>query len=659
MASAGTVTIDFAAETSKFTNELKKVRGDLAVLKKDSASVNATLASFGNSVKGLIGFAAAATAIRAVVRETAEAEKAQALLNNALAAAGANVKAASAEFQAYATQLQKTTTFGDEAIIQVESLLLSFQGLSGETIKRATASVLDLSTRMGIDAPAAAKMLGKALADPEKGITALTRAGVGFSDSQKAIIKGLVDTGDAAGAQGLILKELEGRFGGAAAAARDTFGGALAGLQNAFGDLLEGKGGFNEAATSINALSDVLGSPEVQAAFAKAISLVAKLAEKGAQLATVYSEGWAGWKILLTGKGDNEQVNIDNMILKLEEERKTIEKTLRPQLSGGTRDLYAEENFTKDKARLAEINGQILALQVQWEEAGERARQARIYGDKPGQSFVTGGETPAGSSDGKLADDPQFEALKGYLQLTEQLNQSIGEQISAVNETVLAAQTELTLESANAAVDASQQRIEIAREEARNILAIQEELEQYTQELRASNIDHAVGLLGMLGQKHKAFAVASIVLEKAMAVRRILANNAVAAELAFASQLIPGFPPSLAAATAAKAAVLASGRISAAFTIAEGALQIGGVLGGGGGSSAIAAPNNRVFSDTADGGQPQGSNSQRVLQVIFNGPVYRTDDFRQSVVEAIREEVERDVVIISANSRNGQELREP
>lgn len=36
MASAGTVTVDFAAETARFTAELKKVRSDLVGLKKSS-----------------------------------------------------------------------------------------------------------------------------------------------------------------------------------------------------------------------------------------------------------------------------------------------------------------------------------------------------------------------------------------------------------------------------------------------------------------------------------------------------------------------------------------------------------------------------------------------------------------------------------------------
>ena len=67
--------------------------------------------------------------------------------------------------------------------------------------------------------------VGKALNDPIAGVSALGRAGVQFTDDQKAMIKSMVETGNVAGAQGIILGELETQFGGSAAAAVDTFAG--------------------------------------------------------------------------------------------------------------------------------------------------------------------------------------------------------------------------------------------------------------------------------------------------------------------------------------------------------------------------------------------------------------------------------------------------
>ena len=60
--------------------------------------------------------------------------------------------------------------------------------------------------------------LGKALNDPVKGITALSRVGVSFTQQQKDQIKTLQASGDILGAQRVILDELKSEFGGAAQA---------------------------------------------------------------------------------------------------------------------------------------------------------------------------------------------------------------------------------------------------------------------------------------------------------------------------------------------------------------------------------------------------------------------------------------------------------
>lgn len=61
-------------------------------------------------------------------------------------------------------------------------------------------------------------MLGKALNDPVKGISALSRAGVTFTAQQKEQIKTLTESGNILGAQKVILGEVEAQVGGVAAA---------------------------------------------------------------------------------------------------------------------------------------------------------------------------------------------------------------------------------------------------------------------------------------------------------------------------------------------------------------------------------------------------------------------------------------------------------
>jgi hypothetical protein len=76
-----------------------------------------------------------------------------------------------------------------------------------------------MSVALGSDPTKAAMQLGKALNDPVKGITALSKAGVSFTKEQKDQIKGLVKHGKTLEAQKIILHELGKEFGGAAAAA--------------------------------------------------------------------------------------------------------------------------------------------------------------------------------------------------------------------------------------------------------------------------------------------------------------------------------------------------------------------------------------------------------------------------------------------------------
>jgi len=69
--------------------------------------------------------------------------------------------------------------------------------------------------------------VGKALNDPVQGITALHRVGVSFTEEQKSVVESLMETGDAAAAQQLILAKLERQFGGSAAMAAQTFSGRM------------------------------------------------------------------------------------------------------------------------------------------------------------------------------------------------------------------------------------------------------------------------------------------------------------------------------------------------------------------------------------------------------------------------------------------------
>jgi hypothetical protein len=117
----------------------------------------------------------------------------------------------------------KTGVDGD-AIQSGANLLLTFTNVRNEAGKgnqvfsRATGLLADMSVALGQSAKGSAIQLGKALNDPVKGVTALSRVGVSFDAQQKKAIKTAVDHGHALVAQKIILKELSKEFGGAAQA---------------------------------------------------------------------------------------------------------------------------------------------------------------------------------------------------------------------------------------------------------------------------------------------------------------------------------------------------------------------------------------------------------------------------------------------------------
>lgn len=189
---------------------------------------------------GAVSVIAAAGIIgRKFLEETELAQAAMAQLEAVVKSTGGAAGFTAAQMQEMAADLQRVTTFSDEAVSGAEALLATFTNIKGDNFRDATAAALDMSVALGQDVKASALQLGKALNDPVQGISALRRAGVQLSESQTDLVKDLVNTNRTAEAQRIILQEVAKQMGGSAAAARNTLGGALAGLKNDFGDLFE------------------------------------------------------------------------------------------------------------------------------------------------------------------------------------------------------------------------------------------------------------------------------------------------------------------------------------------------------------------------------------------------------------------------------------
>ena len=135
-------------------------------------------------------------------------------------------------------KLSLQTGVDDELIQTSLNLLLTFKkirnevGAGNDIFNRAAQAALDLGNVFG-SVDAAAIQLGKALSDPQRGITALRRSGIDFTKQQQDQIKTLMQSGNVLEAQKIILAEVEAQVGGTAEATATGFDKMRVAIDNA------------------------------------------------------------------------------------------------------------------------------------------------------------------------------------------------------------------------------------------------------------------------------------------------------------------------------------------------------------------------------------------------------------------------------------------
>ncbi len=241
--------IDIVARmVDEVSSTANKIAGNLNDLKPVFSSM---------AVVGVAGFAAVSAEIYGSVKAANEAQQVQAQLGAVLKSTGGIAGITADMAIKLSKALQSQTTYGDEAILSAENLLLTFTNISKDIFPNATKIILDMSTALGQDLKSSAIQVGKALQDPVLGVTALRRVGVNFNEAQTEVIKKLVETGQSAKAQALIMKELATEFGGSASAGADTFGFKMAQLKNRINDVQEEIG--NALLPTLNKIVDAVG----------------------------------------------------------------------------------------------------------------------------------------------------------------------------------------------------------------------------------------------------------------------------------------------------------------------------------------------------------------------------------------------------------------
>jgi hypothetical protein len=245
MANLGTLSVYLTAKSQGLEKGLSSAQRRISSFVRGAGSAGSILQAglFGGAIYGA----------KKLLTAWGEQEDADARLRGTLTATSATAEEAGKRFErlsAEAAGIQDVTVYGDEAAQAVQSILTTAKGLDGDQFKRATELAFDLSSVMGTDATSAAKQLAKALGDPVLGMSALGRAGVIFTESEKDRVRAMVAGGRADEARGVILDKLAGKVGGVSRAMAQTTGGKFKMLANFTGELSEALG---------KTLADMLG----------------------------------------------------------------------------------------------------------------------------------------------------------------------------------------------------------------------------------------------------------------------------------------------------------------------------------------------------------------------------------------------------------------
>jgi len=362
MAVAEEVKILVRAEVAKAKKNLRSLQ---TTTKQTQSRIKAFAKSFMAFAGPAAGIALATKAIQKIVKigkESIQAfkvqEQVEARLNATLKSTGYAAGFTADELTNMASALQEQTTYGDEAVIKAQALLLTFRNIGEETFPRATEAALDLATAMGTDAKSASIQLGKALNDPKVGLTYLNRSGITFTEQQKEMIYAMQEAGDMAGAQTAILEELENQFGGVSKAVGETATGAFDRLKNSIGDYKEiaGEDLANTLHPFVNALTKMIDKVNRGQGALNDLSNAMEKIWKGADAGDLTNELTTQLAVIEKAKqtrklwGIIAQGNLDKqheILLKLNE----------------------QQTVHEGRIELAKIEAEAIQEQIEWEEA--------------------------------------------------------------------------------------------------------------------------------------------------------------------------------------------------------------------------------------------------------------------------------------------------
>ncbi len=231
----------------QFQDKFRRASQSIAAIQGPLGPVAGRLTSLGTII-GNIGFKAAVTTLAVaafvfglgkMVAAGARAERQFKKLEGILKATGGAAGLSLLEIEELSQEIGIQTLASTQEIRDAAGVLLTFKSITGDTFKEALRLSQDLAEVGFGSAKSAAMQLGKALEEPEIGLSALRRVGVSFTTQQKEQIKTFDFLGQKIKAQTVLLGALKGQVEGVAKDAATGLSGQLDTLNEEFTIFIE------------------------------------------------------------------------------------------------------------------------------------------------------------------------------------------------------------------------------------------------------------------------------------------------------------------------------------------------------------------------------------------------------------------------------------
>lgn len=196
----------------------------LAVLEGTGQGVVENLAQGFEGLGGIIAGVAGGIALGSAFSAAEQVQSIAGVTNQLIETTGGVANVTAGEMLALGDSIERVVGTESELVQEAGNVLLTFKnvrnevGAGNDIFDRAIRAGSDLSAVLGGEITGSALQMGKALQDPIRGVSLLGRAGVTFTAEQKELVRSLVEGNDVLAAQKIILDEVEGQVGGAAAA---------------------------------------------------------------------------------------------------------------------------------------------------------------------------------------------------------------------------------------------------------------------------------------------------------------------------------------------------------------------------------------------------------------------------------------------------------